>query len=297
MKLNLLFLFAFVFTLFALITNLRGPFLVAMTNVTKTYSGELNLTPIEADDWSESVRSFAIETEATGVTVLMYHRIIAEQDLESWHYQENGKLYDTIVLTDAFAEQMAYLNEQGYLTLTLKEFQLFMVGEIELPEKSVLITFDDGFQDNITHAYPILRRYDFKATIFLITDAVASGDPLYLSEADLMTGSDVFEYQSHTDQLHQRNETGEAYLTIKPIAEVEQDLRASIDKLGGRKRAFAYPYGVYQQEHRQLLADIGFQLAFTVEYKQATRTDQLLEVPRISVFPEDSLDDFKLKLN
>ena len=107
----------------------------------------------------------------------------------------------------------------------------------------------------------------------------------------------MFEYQSHTDALHQKNEAGDAYLTIKPATEVEADLLTSIEKLGNRHRAFAYPYGVYQADQVDLLAVLGFHLAFTVEYKQASRTEELLEIPRISVFPEDTLADFQLKFN
>ena len=191
MKVNFLFLFAFVLTLLGLFVYLGEPFLVAMANATHTYSGKLMLERVEADDWTKKVRRFENEVPAEAVTVLMYHRVLAEEELEPWHYQDKEKIYDTIVLKEAFTEQMQFLSEQGYVTLTLKEFELFMLGELDVPEKSVLITFDDGFKDNFTEAYPILKSHNFNATIFLITNSVATGDPLYLNEADLKAGGDV----------------------------------------------------------------------------------------------------------
>ena len=61
---------------------------------------------------------------------------------------------------EQFTKQMEYLHEEGYTTLTLPEFQAYMEEEIDVPKKSVLITFDDGFKDNYINAYPILKKYD-----------------------------------------------------------------------------------------------------------------------------------------
>nr|WP_239585218.1 polysaccharide deacetylase family protein [Amphibacillus cookii] len=191
---------------------------------------------------------------------------------------------------------MDYLATQGYVTLNLKEFKQFINGELDIPEKSVLITFDDGFKDNYTVAYPILKRHDFFASIFLITGLVASGDALYLSEDDIIAGADVFEYQSHTDALHEQTETGTPYLLTHDQREVESDLLTSINKLDGRKRAFAYPYGVYDQANLTALDNVGIDLAFTVVYKKADQEVNRLEIPRMGVYPDDGIEEFILKL-
>ena len=126
--------------------------------------------PLEIDN-TASMRDFGkIGTaKAKKVTVLMYHRIIDRKDLKEHHFDKSGELHDTIVTLQNFEEQMRYLKEQGYTTLTMPEFQSYMEEELEVPAKSVLITFDDGFKDNYINAYPVLKKHKFHATIFLIT--------------------------------------------------------------------------------------------------------------------------------
>ncbi len=274
------------------------PFINALSNPPRHLNREWSLPPVKQGDWSETLRSFDVEEgeEAKSVAVLMYHRILADEDIETWHYDENGQLYDTIVHRQAFEEQIDYLAEQGYVTLNLKEFEQFINGALDVPEKSVLITFDDGFKDNYTVAYPILKRHDFFATIFLITGKVVSEDALYLSEEDIIAGADVFEYQSHTDRLHERTEADIPYLLTHDHREVESDVLISVNKLGGRKRAFAYPYGEYDQANLTVLNNVGVDLAFTVEYKKADQEVNRLEIPRIGVYPDDTIEEFILKL-
>ena len=68
-----------------------------------------------------------------------------------------------------FASQMRFLAEAGYKTLTMSEFIAYKKGELAVPKKSVLITFDDGWKDNYVYAYPILREFGLRASIFLVT--------------------------------------------------------------------------------------------------------------------------------
>ncbi|QTM99194.1 polysaccharide deacetylase family protein [Sediminibacillus dalangtanensis] len=257
--------------------------------------------------WTEQVRDFSLfrEKAAEKVTVLMYHRILEEGEIDpSIHYDKHGQLYDTIVLKSAFEEQMQFLHDHDYTTLTVKEFLLFMQGKIEVPRKSVLLTFDDGFKDNFIEAYPIMKKYQFTAANFLVTgfvskreDKFSSSKHQYFSLSDVGKSCDVFDFQSHTYNFHQRNKQGTAYLESKAPDEIRDDLSVSLTNLSGRNRSIAYPYGAYNQNTIDVVKELGFELAFTVEYNDARPGMALYEIPRKAVYPDDTLHDFKEKIN
>ena len=92
----------------------------------------------------------------TKVLVLNYHKV------------DNMNI-SLSVLPEDFDRQMKYLSENGYHTITPDELYDSLAGNAELPENPVLITFDDGYEDNYQNAYPILKKYDFKATVFVIS--------------------------------------------------------------------------------------------------------------------------------
>lgn len=89
------------------------------------------------------------------IPVLMYHHILPQK----------GFIASSV---DEFEAQMKYLHEKGYKTLTSSEFRDFMLGTKSF-KKAVFITFDDGWRDNYIYAYPILKKYGLKATIFVVT--------------------------------------------------------------------------------------------------------------------------------
>ncbi|MBD3843814.1 MAG: polysaccharide deacetylase family protein, partial [Campylobacterales bacterium] len=91
--------------------------------------------------------------------ILMYHMIREHID---------GKKFNSLrVFPDMFEKQIKYLSENGWHSFTMREA---IANRDKLPEKSVVITFDDGYRDNLTNAFPILKKYNFKATIYLVND-------------------------------------------------------------------------------------------------------------------------------
>ncbi|MFC2340938.1 MAG: polysaccharide deacetylase family protein, partial [Selenomonas artemidis] len=105
-------------------------------------------------DKSEPVPTPAADD--TQVLVLNYHMV-------------NSMFISLAVEPEDFDWQMKYLVDHGYHTITPDELYDFLAGTGELPERPVLITFDDGYVDNYTTAYPILKKYNLKATIFVVT--------------------------------------------------------------------------------------------------------------------------------
>lgn len=91
------------------------------------------------------------------IPVLMYHHV-------------NPNKNDMVtVAPDVFEAQMRHIRDSGYRTLSLDEVSLFLEGKLELPDKSVALTFDDGYLDNYVFAFPILKAYGIKAAVFIVT--------------------------------------------------------------------------------------------------------------------------------
>ena len=102
------------------------------------------------------------------IPVLMYHEIACRQDTAS----------RLAVTPDAFASQLGYLREEGFTTISVAELASALAGELgRLPERPVVITFDDGFADFHGAALPVLLRYGFSATVFVTTGWIADAGP------------------------------------------------------------------------------------------------------------------------
>ncbi|WP_421381941.1 polysaccharide deacetylase family protein [Bacillus salacetis] len=254
------------------------------------------------------VRYFEIDGDAAdAIPILTYHRIISKNDIEEHHYID-GKINSMIVYTQEFAKQMAYLHENGYKTLTMKELYAYLNEEIEIPDKSVVLTFDDGYKDNYEEAYPILKKYGFKATNFVVTGAITNkryafspGLSQYFSMKEMEKACDVFDYQSHTYSYHKRddkkplNEWGDhpAYLVSKSQDEIYTDIKTSVHNLNGENLGFAYPYGEYTPDTIRVLKQLGFKMAFTVVDEAATRDHHLYELPRYQIYHDVNFETFK----
>ena len=176
---------------------------------------------------------------------------------------------------------MKILNENKYTTLTAAEFKLFMENKIKVPTKSIVITFDDGFKNNYYEAYPILKKYNFTALNFIITSHITEknskydgSENQYLSLSDIENSCDVFDFQSHTYDFHQRTEDQKAYLLSKEKEEIKENIQTSLVNLNKDHYLFSYPYGEYSSSAIEILKSLDIEMAFSVHYGDVYNTEK-----------------------
>jgi peptidoglycan/xylan/chitin deacetylase (PgdA/CDA1 family) len=189
---------------------------------------------------------------------------------------------------------MRYLRRAGYAALSADQFVAFLQGQTEVPRRSVLITFDDGYLDNHVYAYPVLRRYGLRATVFVVTAWVSDGPPracageraaaslpdtpshrvcmaairsgradeVMLRWSEIRQGETdgVVEAHSHT---HSHVRWDEQYADrVKRIDALEADLEQSRSvlrrELGKESRHLCWPWGRYDPDYQTAARRVGF---------------------------------------
>ena len=200
----------------------------------------------------------------------------------NYHQVNNSRIISPLTVTNRdFAKQMQYLADNGYHTVTVDELILAWEQGAELPDKPVVITFDDGYVDNYEWAYPILKHYNFKATIFLVSDFMDRFDNyLTWDNVKTMHESGLIDFESHTL-------SHEELTKLKP-EEIRHQLTGSRKALEWRLKkpvhCLAYPCGSYNEEVLRLMNETGYKAAFTVNYGLAGSNEPRLALNRIPVF-------------
>lgn len=225
----------------------------------------------------------------------MYHRI--------WPGRRDG-----LTLTpEQLREQWSYLKQAGYRALSMTEFLDIAAGKQQAAGKCVLLTFDDGYHNNLVHVYPLLQEFGWCATIFIIADtldgtATQSADEIdrKLSVAELRGMSRKYIQLG----LHGYHHENFSKCTAAEIGEItRQSFKAFKDQGIIFEQVLAYPYGARPkeqsilQEMKTVLKQAGLQAAFRIGNKpQRMPVTELMEIKRIDIRGEDSLTDFKIKL-
>lgn len=218
---------------------------------------------------------------ASKIAVLNYH-----------FFYEEGKSdgnQSIFISTKKFEEHLKFLKDNGYKTLTIKEFTSWMYGEIELPKRSVLITIDDGAAGTGTHngnlLIPLLEKYDANATLFLITG--------FWDKSNYVSNN--LQIESHTHNMHTegfcKGVTRGAKMLCLNDEQVLEDLKTSIDILKANT-AFAYPFYAYSNNTIELLKQSGFKLAFIGGGYKATRSVNKYKIPRYPIQKSITLEQF-----
>ncbi len=213
------------------------------------------------------------------ITVLNYHRI------------DNAGNPMTVPPAD-FEQQLRYLRDQGYTSVTLDEVAAYLAGKGELPARPVVITFDDGYEDNQRVAVPLLRKYGFHGIIFVITDNI--GKPGYLTWEQMKAVQErAINIGSHT-MTH-------ADLTKLDAAELARELqnsKASLEKgLGTRVDYIAYPYGGVNAQVIAATKDAGYKGGSGTSIGVVLPGDNMYNLRRIYISPSlFGLWDFKFRL-
>lgn len=215
-----------------------------------------------------------------GVPVLMYHSIAVE---------EGNPIRMPV---EQFDSEMKYIKDQGYTTLTMKELYSYFENQVPVPEKSIVITLDDGYSDNYTAAFPVLKKYGLKATVFVVTSTI-DVNPNCLTSAQIKEMDKAgIQIESHT--VTHRDLDSLSY--SEQLAELK-DSKAALEKLLGRTVDYiAYPTGKYNDDTIKAVAEAGYKMAFTTNGRWSDKADGILTLDRVYISTFHSMDVFKNRL-
>ena len=228
-------------------------------------------------------------TRADKIPVLLYHHLAKEDELTPAQRQN-----DSVMSIEQFSEQMKYLYDNKFYTASLYELELYINGKMILPERTVVITFDDGYRSNTKYAYPVLKKYDFKAAIFLITSLIGEKENVieHASWSDLKKCGDVFSYHSHSHNLHKLARDGSSVFATSDAAAIAEDLLISKALLS--TSYLAYPYGQTNRTIKKAAAEAGFRIGFTTAADYARRRIDPMEIPRFTITPNIDQTTFEI---
>ena len=199
-----------------------------------------------------------------------------------------------------FEEQMRYLKANGFRVVTLKEYVEFVSLQRQLPQKSVLITFDDGYRSFLRYGYPVLKELGFSATLFIYTDYVAAGGNAFTwPELKKLSDEGFFiqaHSKSHGDMVRARGE-GAAEYDRRLEAELVQPKALFQKHLGYAPDIIAYPYGRQDDIVAQRTKERGYVAAFTVRRQGSQSFVDPHRIHRIQIYPEMSMADFAKSLS
>jgi len=234
------------------------------------------------------------EVSTARLPILMYHRVSPAGAPSASCYR---------VDPTTFEEQLRYLHEVGFYSAGLDEWRVARKLKRPLPGRAVMLTFDDGYHDFLEYAWPLLKRYGFMATVFLVADRIGQfnhWDRVFGEDVPLLTWEEVFHLQGEGIQFGSHSSSHSpltalsAYEVVREIARaraiLERNLKVTIN-------AFAYPYGDTNRAVQHLTGACGYVYGLTCRYGLSRYQDSLLALPRIEVTGSDSLKEFIAKVN
>ena len=242
--------------------------------------------------------NFTIVT--TGNSVIKATKIKEKKPVEISSYQIPVLMYHYIRVADPadtlgvglsvtptnFEKQMKWLSENNYKSMKLEDLadpEKIEIGKIlNSKKKPVVITFDDGYEDSFTEAYPILKKYNFTGTIFIIRDFVGRSEYANQNQINEIA-SNGMEIGSHT--------LGHKNLATSSLDIAKTQIFDS--KLGSN--VFCYPSGRYNEDVVSLVRDAGYDVAVTTNPGIATEKSNILELPRVRIKNVD-LETFSKKV-
>jgi peptidoglycan/xylan/chitin deacetylase (PgdA/CDA1 family) len=210
------------------------------------------------------------------VPIIMYHQVTyTEVSQPNWVNPEN------------FEWQMAYLKNQGYHVIRLSDLVDATVAGRRLPVKSVVITFDDGYENNYTNAFKVLKKYGFPATIFVASDKVGQKGRLTWGQMKEMMASGI-DIGSHTRT--------EMYLPDASVEQQREEIEISKNvletNLGKTVEHFAYPIGGFSGTIKEIVRNAGYASACTTNRGYDRTNRDVYELNRIRFSDKDNRWDY-----
>lgn len=242
------------------------------------------------------------------ICILCYHRVC---DL---HPQIGGIIRDLTVTPKAFDQQMNFLSKNGFNVITLDQYFDYKHKNIRPPKRSIVITFDDGYSDNYINAFKVLKKYNFKATFFIVTDYINSdrifswlkiGDITFLQydkEKEYLlplSKKAILEMDAYGATFGSHTKT-HCYLTQINKNQIIDELRGSKEQLekilAKPVKYFCFPHGDMNDFIKKQVKEAGYKAALALKGGTNSLKSDPFELRRILILSQDSLYKFKRKV-
>jgi peptidoglycan/xylan/chitin deacetylase (PgdA/CDA1 family) len=228
------------------------------------------------------------------IPILVYHQIAAAPP-------KGSPFRSLYVAPEAFARQMAWLKLLGYTGLSMSALQPYLFGKKS--GKVLGITFDDGYQNNLTHALPVLQKQGFSSTCYAVSGLLGKtnvwDERLGIAQTPLMNEAQIRQWAaagqevgSHTRRHIDLTAADDQECRVEMAlgkTELESVIEQPVDH-------FCYPYGHYESKHVAIAGELGFATATTTLRSRCHAQTDLLQLPRVPVLRSTSLPVFWLKI-
>ncbi len=231
-----------------------------------------------------SLSSFAANA-ANELPILMYHNVTPDMSLVNAD--------PTVHITpETLESHFKALKSAGYNAVSMSDYYDYRSGLKTLPLNPVLITFDDGYTSNYEYAYPLLKKYNLKATIFIVISRVGATDTLFphftWQQAREMENSGFVEIESHS---YSHSDTSKLSFS-NTVLEMRLSKYAIESNMNKKCRFFAYPYGKMNPSSTMIASKAGYKMVLVGRDVNASLdSENLFELPRHTICGNQSGED------
>jgi peptidoglycan/xylan/chitin deacetylase (PgdA/CDA1 family) len=240
---------------------------------------------------SEVLRVAPTPSEKQKIPILMYHSISEPE-------RANHQLWPFAVSPALFAEHIKYLYEHGYASLTVTQLiTLLHHNRQNIPERLVVVTFDDGYADFFSAALPVLKRYNFVATLYIATAFVGGTSSWLWREKEashpMLTWDQIAEINKQGIECGGHSHT-HPQLDLLPLStarrEVVQSKELLEHHLDQKVSSFSYPHGYHSVALQRIVREAGYTSACAVKYEMSVETTNLFSLGRLQVSADTGVD-------
>ncbi len=237
------------------------------------------------------------QKKASSISILTWHRI-SKREIRNKYFKDEMWVNDL----EIFEQQLKYLYDNNYRTLSMDEFYKWYTGKIEYNKKTVVLTIDDGNIEIYYNALPVIKKYNFKATAFIIGNRVKERVNWINEEKTEYITTELIkkiekeypklEIQSHSYGMHIRVKD-----KVKGQIMSKEEMEKDFDQMEIYNfKYIAYPYGYFNEQLKTTAKEKGYKLGFIFggkKYAKTKRSDDPFEIHRLKVDGNMDLNDFK----
>ncbi len=193
------------------------------------------------------------------------------------------------ICTEILEQQLQYLKDSGYYSTSWEDWQNAKLAQIPLPGKAVLLTFDGGYLDFFNYAFPLLKRFNFTATVFLVAESIGktnSWEKAEFPEVQLMGWPEILQLRDAGIEFGSMSAIYQPLTTLSPTEIVREGAksRAILERgLGKPVKCFAYPYGDVDKIVEHLIGATGYTFGVSFRSNFSNFDDNLMSLPRLQI--------------